>query len=121
MPISQVTYIAGGSNLVVAIVDPAQSTPEVPDSLIFSFSHSHFFLIGHRPPLTPLLVHTPCCLFRTDACIHIYTYYNIFFQIGPVAQNMEIVPMVAPSFDTRDTLVEASLAESFSTMPLTNS
>ncbi|CAL9018817.1 unnamed protein product [Prunus brigantina] len=64
-----VTDIAGVSNLVVAIVDPAQSTPE----------------------------------------------------IGLVAQNMEIVPMVAPSFDTLDTLVEAALAESFPTMPSTNS
>ncbi|CAL9020849.1 unnamed protein product, partial [Prunus brigantina] len=56
--------IAEGSNLVVAIVDPAHSAPE----------------------------------------------------IGHVAQNMEIVPVVAPSFDTLDTLVEAALAKSSPTM-----
>ncbi|CAL2256984.1 unnamed protein product [Prunus armeniaca] len=42
-------------------------------------------------------------------------------KIGHVAQNMEIVPVVAPSFDTFDRLVEAVLAESFPTMPPTNS
>ncbi|CAB4302353.1 unnamed protein product [Prunus armeniaca] len=42
-------------------------------------------------------------------------------EIGYIAQNVEIVPMVASSFDTFDRLVEAALAESFPTMPPTNS
>ncbi|CAL8087216.1 unnamed protein product [Prunus armeniaca] len=64
VPILQVTDIAEDSNLVMAIIDPAQSAPE----------------------------------------------------IGHVAQNMEIVPVVAPSFDTLDTLVKEALAESSPTI-----
>ncbi|CAL8120623.1 unnamed protein product [Prunus armeniaca] len=41
--------------------------------------------------------------------------------IGHVAHNMEIVPVVAPSFDTLHRLVEAALVESFPTMLQTNS
>ncbi|CAL9020550.1 unnamed protein product [Prunus brigantina] len=76
-----VTDIAKGSNLVVAIVDLAQSTPCFTNILFFS-------LLG---------------------------------TIGRAARNMEIVPVVAPSFDTFDRLVEAALGESFPTMPSTNS